>query len=149
MGCYITVQRESLAGESLANWLILNILWKKVWWVNRSANRLLIINANLDGFSLANHERFAEFANIPLPKFPSLRYIKQLWAILQYNEGGSYHSAKWEAILLIFAFWWFSSMQQSANKPWQMCNGHCGHFLTLNQLAEGDDMFTWAICLYQ
>ena len=28
---------------------------KKAWRINRSANRLLIVIANLDGFSLANH----------------------------------------------------------------------------------------------
>ena len=28
---------------------------KKVWQINGSANRLLIVSINLDGFSLANH----------------------------------------------------------------------------------------------
>ena len=36
-------------------------LAKKVWWINRSANRLLIVSANLDGFNLMNHGWFAKF----------------------------------------------------------------------------------------
>ena len=36
---------------------------KKVWPINRSANRLLIESTNLDGFSLVvNHGRFTKFA---------------------------------------------------------------------------------------
>ena len=54
----------SLAGESLANWLFSSLWRKKVWRVNRSANRLLIISTNSDGFSLANHEQFAKFAKL-------------------------------------------------------------------------------------
>ena len=51
-------------------------LVKEIWRINRSANRLLIINNNLDGFSLANHGRFAKFANVsPPPKFPSIQYL--------------------------------------------------------------------------
>ena len=34
-------------GESLANWLVLSIWQKKVWQINRSANRLLIVSTNL------------------------------------------------------------------------------------------------------
>ena len=41
---------EHLGKESLANY--------------RSANRLLIVSTNLDGFSLANHGRFAKFAKL-------------------------------------------------------------------------------------
>ena len=32
----------------------------KVWWINRSANRLLIVSINLYGLSLANHGQFAK-----------------------------------------------------------------------------------------
>ena len=32
--------------------------------MNRSANRLPIVTTNLDGFSLANHRRFAKFAKL-------------------------------------------------------------------------------------
>ena len=53
-------------GESLVNWLVSSIWWKKVWWIDRSVNRLLIISTNLDGFSLANHGRFAKFAKVSL-----------------------------------------------------------------------------------
>ena len=48
---------EHLAKESLANY--------------RSANRLLIVSANLNGFSLANRGRFAKFAKLsPRQPFP-------------------------------------------------------------------------------
>ena len=33
---------------------------KKVWQLNRSARRILIVSTNLDGFSLANHRLFTE-----------------------------------------------------------------------------------------
>ena len=42
---------------------------KKVWQINKSTNRLLIESTNLDGFSLANHGRFAKFA-----KLSAIRY---------------------------------------------------------------------------
>ena len=42
----------------------LSILQKKMWQINKSANRLLIISTNLDGFSLVNHGRFAKFAKL-------------------------------------------------------------------------------------
>ena len=51
-------------GETLANLLFLSIWRKKVWRMNRSANRLSIVTTDLDGFSLANHRRFATFAAI-------------------------------------------------------------------------------------
>ena len=41
---------------------------KKVWQINISTNRLLIISTNLDGFSLANHGRFAKCS--PCQTFP-------------------------------------------------------------------------------
>ena len=37
---------------------------KKVWRINSSTNRLLIVSANLDGFSLTNHGRVAKFAKL-------------------------------------------------------------------------------------
>ena len=51
-------------GETLANWLFLSIWLKKVWWINRSVNRLSIVSTKLDGFSLTNHGRFAKFAKL-------------------------------------------------------------------------------------
>ena len=57
-----TVYWESLA--DLVNWLFSSIWWRKVWWINRSANRLSIVSAKLDGFGLANHGRFAKFAKL-------------------------------------------------------------------------------------
>ena len=53
-------------GESLANWLFLNIWRKKVWRINRSANRLLIESTTLNDFSLANHGRFIKFIKLSL-----------------------------------------------------------------------------------
>ena len=45
--------------------LILFEFWrKKVWRINRSANRLLIVSTNLDDFSLVNHGQFAKFAKL-------------------------------------------------------------------------------------
>ena len=35
---------------------------KKFWRINRSANRFLTVNTNLDGFSLVNHGQFTKFA---------------------------------------------------------------------------------------
>ena len=43
----------------------------KILRINRSANRLLIISTNLDGFGLANHGQFAKFTNVsPRQSFP-------------------------------------------------------------------------------
>ena len=43
----------------------------EVWQINGSANRLLIVCTNLDGFSLANHRRFVKFAKLsPRQTFP-------------------------------------------------------------------------------
>ena len=39
-------------------------LAKKVWQINRSANRLLIVSTNLNGFSLVNRWQFAKFAKL-------------------------------------------------------------------------------------
>ena len=48
---------EHLAKESLADY--------------RSANRLLIVSTNLNGFNLANHGRFAKFTKLsPCQPFP-------------------------------------------------------------------------------
>ena len=45
--------------------LFFSSVWrKKVWRINRSAKGLLIVTTTLDGFSLANHERFAKFAKL-------------------------------------------------------------------------------------
>ena len=49
---------------------------------NRSADRLLIANTNLDGFSLANHGRFAKFAR---QIFPLYNYCKHTHVILAYT----------------------------------------------------------------
>ena len=58
-------------------------LTKEIWLINRSANRLLIVSTNLDGFSLANHERFAKFAKL------SPRQTFQLYDIKACNHNYS------------------------------------------------------------
>ena len=37
-------------------------LAKKVWRINRSTNRLLVVSTNLDGFRLTNDGQFVKFA---------------------------------------------------------------------------------------
>ena len=37
-------------------------LARESWRINRSANRLLIVSTNLDGFNLVNHGRFAKLS---------------------------------------------------------------------------------------
>ena len=54
---------------------ILSIWRKKVWRINRLANRLLLVRCNnnnnyTDGFSLANHGRFAK-----LSRYSYIRYF--------------------------------------------------------------------------
>ena len=56
-------------GECLANLLFSGVWWKKVWRMNESVKRLLIVTATLDGFSLANRKQFAKYA----PNFPAIR----------------------------------------------------------------------------
>ena len=60
-----------LRGESLVNWLVTSIWQKKIWQINRLANRLLIVSTNLDGFSLANHDSLPNFPPLP-PNFPAI-----------------------------------------------------------------------------
>ena len=56
----------SLAGEKFGELTHFEHLVKEsLWRINRSANKLLIVSTNLDGFSLANHGRFAKFTNVP------------------------------------------------------------------------------------
>ena len=60
-------------GETLANWLFSSIWRNKVWRINISTNRLLIVSTNLDGFRLANHQ-FTKFAILSLLNFPTIQY---------------------------------------------------------------------------
>ena len=41
-----------------------NVSQGKVWQINKSANRLLIVSTNLDGFSLVNQGQFSKFAKL-------------------------------------------------------------------------------------
>jgi len=41
-------------GESLVSLLALSIWQKRVWRMNRFSQKVIIVNRNLDGFSLAN-----------------------------------------------------------------------------------------------
>ena len=58
----------------MANSPFSNIWRKKVWRINRSANRLFIVSTNLDGFNLANREQFAKIAKLFRYTVYGLRY---------------------------------------------------------------------------
>ena len=65
----------------MANWLFSSIWQKKFWQINRSANRLLIVSINLDGFSLVNHRQFAKLFPTKLS-----RYTVQIFRAPMFNE---------------------------------------------------------------
>ena len=68
---HVPYSRKVWQGESLANRLFLNLWRKKVWWINRPANKLFIVSTNLEGFSLVNHGWFAKLAKLsPRQNFP-------------------------------------------------------------------------------
>ena len=50
-------------------------LVNKVWQINRSYKRLIIIivSTNFNGFSSMNHVRLTKFAKLPPPNFPAIR----------------------------------------------------------------------------
>ena len=54
----------SLTGINFGELTLFKHLAKKVWRINRSANRLLIVRTNWDNFSLVNHGRFTNFAKL-------------------------------------------------------------------------------------
>ena len=74
--------RKVWRGETLANWFFLSLWQKKVWRINRSANRLFIVSTNLDGFSLANHGWFAKLS--PYQPFPLYGTCLAILASLQH-----------------------------------------------------------------
>ena len=76
-------ERESLARKCLAN-LLFSSIWRKFWQMNRSAKRLLTVITNLDGFSLANHGRFAKFPPVKLSRYMVLETIDNRTAPLYY-----------------------------------------------------------------
>ena len=61
---------HAMLGGSLVNSLFLSVWQKKVWQINGSANTLLIVCANLNGFSWANHRQFAKFAKLSPTELP-------------------------------------------------------------------------------
>ena len=64
-----------IAGK-FGEFILFKYLTEKVWQINRSVKRLLIVSTNLDGFSLANHERFTKFTKLsPCQIFPLYNYI--------------------------------------------------------------------------
>ena len=77
-------------GESLANWLFSSIWQKKVWRINRSANRLSIVSTKLDGFSLANHEQFAKFAKLSRYTVAEMNHINYDCLIVTILTHGDY-----------------------------------------------------------
>ena len=44
--------------------ILFKYLAEKVWQMNRSAKRLLIVTTTLDGFSLANRRQFTKFTKL-------------------------------------------------------------------------------------
>ena len=62
------------------NRLFSSIWRKKVWRINRSANRLLIVSTNLDGFSLVNHGQFAKLSCYTVP------VLGQMDVLVKYNH---------------------------------------------------------------
>ena len=81
---------------------LLSLWWKKVWRINRSANRLLIVSTNLDSFSLANHRRFTTFAKLsPHQTFPLY---------------GTYPGMEWMKRLARSCVWWSGLDTEIENK---------------------------------
>ena len=62
----------------MANLLFLSVWQKKVWRMNRSAKGSSMVGINLDGFSLANHLRFAKFAKLSHYTVYSIAAVSQL-----------------------------------------------------------------------
>ena len=58
---------------------------RKVWRINRSANRLLIVTINLDGFSLVNLDNLS---NLLPPNFSTIcvRYVEHPFIHTQIHE---------------------------------------------------------------
>jgi len=53
---------ESLAGQKFGEFTRFEHLVKKVWWMNRHSQKVIIVSRNLDGFSLANQGWFAKLS---------------------------------------------------------------------------------------
>ena len=67
----IIIHSGKVCGKIFGKFTFLSIWRKKVWQINRSANRLLIVSTTLDGFSLVNHRRFTKFTKLsPCQTFP-------------------------------------------------------------------------------
>ena len=62
----------------------------KVWRINRSPNRSLIVSTNLNGFSLVNHGRFAKFTKLS----PHQTFLLYNIAILQLLKTVKFHKMK-------------------------------------------------------
>ena len=92
-----------MAGEKFYELTLFERFAEKSWQISRSANRLLIVSNNLDGFSLANHRRFAKFAELsPHQTFLLYgMYFSDLLILLQvdrYNVG----RCPWSTILIVY-----------------------------------------------
>ena len=66
-------------------------LVKKVWRINRSSNRLLIVSfTSFDGFSLANHGWFTKFAIATFPLYGIWRTISvAYWDVMHIDRDSS------------------------------------------------------------
>ena len=62
-------KRDYRIAGKFGNLTLFEHLAKKVWQINRSTNRLLIVSTNLDSFSLANHGGFAKFSPTKLSHY--------------------------------------------------------------------------------
>ena len=55
---------------------------KKAWRINRSTRRLLIVDTNLDGYSLMNHRQFTKFSPAKLSCYTvGLYFYTNLWTL--------------------------------------------------------------------
>ena len=85
-------------GGSLANWLVSNIWRNKVWRINISANRLLIVSTNLDGFSLANRVRFAELSRYGIREDCCIREYRSDFSPLYWHSMPAHYALNYAGI---------------------------------------------------
>ena len=118
-----TVERESLAGRMFGEFILFRCLVKKVWWMNRSAKRLLIVTTTLDGFSLANHRRFTKFAKFSIRQtFPIYGICKSLQIDFEIHSEVSFYDTHlhsnweiWITYIRKLTPWYYSVMVKLFN----------------------------------
>ena len=102
---------------------LLSIWQKKVWQINRSANRILIESASLDRFSLANHQQFAKLAKLSPAKLSCYTVITSVYAY-HFMSDFIYKTTAWIVTsnvdhFYVFPNWLFTLMprQVLCSKP--------------------------------